>query len=174
MTLTNKGGTTVSYDVASAVAWLSVAPAAGSLQPGASRSVTISAERAGLPEGASEGTLTVSWDEGTVPVAVTASRETPPVIGAVSVVRSACGQNGRTVYVSAPIEDEAGIASASVAWSGLGTPGSGTLRASGGVWAGPVGPFAVGGTAQLVLTATDNRGNTAQRGAAISVEPCPQ
>ena len=114
----------------------------------------------------------MSWAKGTVSISVTASRETPPVIGAVSVLRSACGPNGRTVYVAAPIEDEAGVASASVAWTGLGSSGSGSLQASGGLWAGPVGPFAVAGTAELVLTATDNRGNTAQRTASISVATC--
>ena len=35
--------------------WLSVTPASGTLKPGQSRSVTVSAERAGLPEGAIQG-----------------------------------------------------------------------------------------------------------------------
>jgi hypothetical protein len=89
-------------------------------------------------------------------------------------VRSTCGQNGRTVYVAAPIDDEAGVASASVAWTGLGSSGTASLRASGGLWAAPVGTFAVGGSVQLVLAATDTRGNRAQRTASVSVAPCPQ
>jgi RNA polymerase sigma factor (sigma-70 family) len=174
LTVTNKGGTAVRYDVVIEDAWLSAAPASGSLKPGQSRSVTVSAARDLLPEGPSQGGLTVIWDKGTVAVPVAAARETPPAIGAVSVVRSACGQAGRTVYVAAPIDDESGIGSASVTWTGPSASGASDLKPSGGVWAGTIGPFAVGGTVQLVVVATDTRGNTAQRSASISVDPCPQ
>lgn len=171
LTLTNKGGSSVSYDVQSED-WLSARPATGTLKPGQSRSLTISAERAGLPEGSSSGELKVTWDEGKLPVAVTVSRETPPTIGSVSVARSDCGRLGRTVYVAAPIEDESGIASASVTWTGPSSSGTSALAASGGEWEGAVGPFRTGGTVQLELAATDTRGNTAQRSASISVDAC--
>jgi hypothetical protein len=135
--------------------------------------VTVSAERAGLPEGSSQGGLTVRWDEGTVAIAVTASRETPPTIGAVSVVRTACGQGGRTVYVSLPVQDEAGVASVSLAWSGPGRSGTTALSVAGGdVWAGPIGPFPAGGQVQLEVVATDTRGNEATRNSSIPVDPC--
>jgi len=175
LTLTNKGGTGVSYDVEVGDAWLSAAPVSGSLKPGQSRSVTVSAQRGGLPEGSSQGGLTVTWDDGTVAIAVTAARETPPTIGAVSVVRSACGQAGRTVYVSVPIQDEAGVASASLTWSGPGRSGTSVLSGVGGdLWAGSLGPFSAGGQVQLEVVAADTRGNQAQRTGSITIDPCPQ
>jgi RNA polymerase sigma factor (sigma-70 family) len=175
LTLTNKGGTAVSYDVAAVDAWLAAAPASGTLKPGQSRTVTVSAQRAGLPEGASQGALTVAWDEGTVAVAITAARETPPEIGSVSVVRSGCSPAGRTVYVSVPIRDESGVASASLAWNGPGRSGTSTLSAVGGdLWAGSLGPFPAGGQVHLEVVATDTRGNEARRSGSITVDPCPQ
>jgi hypothetical protein len=175
VTLTNKGGAAVSYDVTAADAWLVAAPSSGTLKPGQSRAVTVSAERAGLPEGPSQGALTVTWDDGTVTVAVTAARETPPAIGAVSVVRSACGAAGRTVYVSVPIQDESGVASASLTWSGPGRSGTSTLSGvAGDLRAGSLGPFAVGGQVQLEVVATDTHGNEARRSSSIAVDPCPQ
>ncbi|GAB3262452.1 sigma-70 family RNA polymerase sigma factor [Nocardioides dilutus] len=174
LTVSNTGGTTVSYAVEAGDSWLSASPAKGTLKPGQSRSVSVSAQRAGLPEGSSRGRLTVRWDDGTVPIAVTAARETPPTIGAVSVVRTDCGQGGRTVVIAVPVDDESGVASASVVWNGPTVSGTTALTASGGSWAGPIGPFAVGGTVQLTFVATDSRGNTARRNAAIEVDPCPQ
>jgi RNA polymerase sigma factor (sigma-70 family) len=175
VTLTNKGGTAVSYDVTAADGWLAAAPSSGTLKPGRSRAVTVSAERAGLPEGPSQGALTVTWDDGTVTVAVTAARETPPAIGAVSVVRSACGPAGRTVYVSVPIQDESGVASASLTWNGPGRSGTSTLSGvAGDLWAGSLGPFAAGGQVQLEVLATDTRGNEGRRSSSIAVDPCPQ
>ncbi|MBJ7359447.1 MAG: hypothetical protein JHD21_18970, partial [Nocardioides sp.] len=170
LTLTNPGGTTVTYSVVAEDSWLATSPASGSLKPGQSRSVTVSARRGGLPEGTSSGGLTVRWDEGTVPIAVSAAREVPPTIGAVSVVPSECDQ---PVDVVVPISDESGVASASVAWAGPSASGTTALTASGGQWSGSIGPFAVGGTVQLSFVATDTRGNTARRSASISVDPCP-
>jgi len=175
LTLTNMGGTAVSYDVSAADAWLAAAPASGTLKPGRSHAVTVSADRAGLPEGQSQGALTVTWDKGTAQIAVAAARETPPVVGAVSVVRSGCSPAGRTVYVSVPIRDESGVASASLAWSGPGRSGTSTLSGvAGDVWTGSLGPFPAGGQVQLEVVAIDTRGNEARRSSSITVDPCPQ
>jgi hypothetical protein len=93
----------------------------------------------------------------------------------VSVVRSACGQAGRTVYVSVPIQDQSGVASASLAWSGPGRSGTSALSGvAGDVWAGSLGPFAAGGQVQLEVVATDTRGNQGRRSGSITVDPCPQ
>jgi RNA polymerase sigma factor (sigma-70 family) len=174
LTVTNTGGQPVSFDVLAGDGWLSVAPATGTLKPGRSRSVTVSADRSALPEGTTQGAVTVGWEKGSVPIVVTASRETPPVIGQPTVLRTACGQNGRTVILAVTVTDEAAVASASVSWSGGGSQGSTTLSGSGDRWAGTIGAFSSGGPVQLQLVATDARGNQARRAASISVDPCPQ
>jgi RNA polymerase sigma factor (sigma-70 family) len=174
LTLSNEGGSPVSYDVTSGASWLSTAPASGTLEPGQSRKVTVSAVRDGLPEGSSQGVLTVTWDKGSVPIAVTASRETPPAIGQPAVLRTACGQNGRTVILAVTITDEAGVASAAVAWVGPGSSGNSPLTGSGDRWAATIGAFTAGGIVQLTLVATDTRGNQGRRAASIAVDPCPQ
>ena len=136
--------------------------------------MTVSADRAGLPEGESQGEVTVSWAKGTVPISVTASRETPPVIGAVSILRPVCGANGLNLVITVPIDDESGVESAVVAWSGPGSSGSTALTSSGNAWVASIGPFArTGGQVQVDVTATDTRGNQARRGSTLTAAPCP-
>ena len=175
LTVTNKGGSPLSFDVEPGVGWLSVSPSSGALKPGSTRQITVSADRGALPEGASPGTVTVSWDRGSVSIAVSATRETPPTIGSFTVVRSACGQSGRTVYLSVPIQDEAGVASASLTWVGPGSSGSSNLTAlADDAWAASIGPFPAGGPVQLEVVATDTRGNQGTRSGSITIDPCPQ
>ena len=174
LTLRNPGGRAVTFRITAADGWLSAIPASGTLAPGASREVTVAAQRAGLPEGASASGLAVRWDRGTTSIGVTASRAEPPVIGAPSVLRSTCGAGGRTVVLTVPVSDESGVDSASVHWVGPAQSGTTALGASGSGYAGAIGPFTVGGTVQLTVTATDSLGNTAKRSASISVDPCPQ
>jgi RNA polymerase sigma factor (sigma-70 family) len=169
ITLTNSGGSPVAFTVSAAQGWLSVSPSSGTLKPGQSRPVTVGAERAGLPEGTTSGQVTVGWDKGTVPVAVTASRNSGPVIGALNPLQADCDA---PVTLTVPISDESGIASASVAWTGSST-GSKALTRRGAVYYANIGTIAVG-TIQLTVTGTDTLGNESRRTASFVVNPCPQ
>ncbi len=159
----------MSFTVSAQQAWVSASPSSGTLQPGRSRRVTVGAERGGLPEGTSSGRVTVGWAEGTVPVAVTASRNAVPVIGALSPLQADCDA---PVTLTVPISDESGIASASVAWSGP-SSGSRALTRRGAVYFASLGTVGVG-TLQLTVTATDGLGNVARRTGSFVVDPCPQ
>lgn len=174
VTVTNRGGTTLSWTVDAENPWLAVTPASGTLAPGQSRALSVTARRSGLPEGSSSGAIRVRWADGATPVSVTVAHEVPPVVGAPSVVRTSCGQGGRSVVVGVPVEDESGVDGVSLAWTGPTSSGTASLRGSGGLWAGAIGPFPVGGTVTLAVRATDGRGNTAQRSGSIQVDPCPQ
>lgn len=174
VTVTNRGGRTLSWTVDTDSQWLSVSPSSGDLAPGQSRTVNVSARRGELPEGASSGSFTVRWGGGSVPVAVSAARETPPVIGGAAVLGTTCGQGGRIVQVGVPVSDESGVASASMSWTGPTSSGTSALNGSGGQWTAAIGPFPVGGTVRLVVRATDSRDNASQRSPSIQVDPCPQ
>lgn len=168
-TLRNTGGSPVDFTVSPAQEWLSAVPASGTLKPGQSRQVTVGAERAGLPEGTSAGSVAVRWEKGTVPVAATASRNVGPVIGALSPLQADCDA---PVTLTVPISDESGLASTTVAWSGP-SNGSKALTIRGAVYFANIGNVGTG-TLQLTVTATDTLGNVSRRSAPFVVNPCPQ
>lgn len=169
ITVRNTGGTAVDFTAAPQQGWLSVAPSSGTLAPGKSRQLTVSAERTGLPEGTSTGQISVDWSGGTAPVTVTASRNAGPVIGTINPNQADCDS---PVTVTVPISDESGIASASVAWSGS-SSGTRALTRRGASYFTNIGTINVG-TIQLTVTATDTLGNVSRRTGSFVVNPCPQ
>jgi RNA polymerase sigma factor (sigma-70 family) len=169
VTLRNTGGSPLDFTVSPDDGWLSVRPSSGTLKPGASREITVSADRAGLAEGSTAGSVSVRWDGRTTQVAVSASRNVGPVIGALSPLQADCDA---PVTLTVPISDESGIASATVAWSGPST-GSKALTLRGSVYFASIGTVAPG-TLQLTVTATDTLGNVARRSGSFVVNPCPQ
>jgi hypothetical protein len=102
-------------------------------------------------------------------VAVSASRNAGPVIGALSPLQADCDA---PVTLTVPVSDESGVASATVAWSGPST-GSKALTLRGSVYFASLGTVAPG-TLQLTVTATDTLGNVARRSGSFVVDPCPQ
>ena len=173
--LTNTGDQIRTFQVSTSTPWLAVSPASGPLSPGGSEDVQVTADRSRLPEGASKGSLRVTWDGGSAPVTVRLTQEKPPTVGRPSLGESACGAAGRTVKVSARASDDSGLDSVVLRWTGPSGPGKATMAPSGSAWSGDMGPFAVGGKVTLSVTATDQRGNTTT-GPSVStnVDPCPQ
>ncbi len=173
--LTNGGDKPVDYSIATSAKWLSVAPGAGRLTGGQTVDVRVSADRSRRPEGLSNGSLTVSWSGGQVPVAVRLSKEQPPTVGGPSVVRTACGQGGRTVIVTTTASDDTAVDQVELAWSGPAGSGRADMSPSGQGWSVTIGPFSVGGTLTLQATAKDERDNAATGPSTkTTVDPCPQ
>jgi RNA polymerase sigma factor (sigma-70 family) len=173
--LTNTGDQTRTYQVSTSKPWLTVSPVGGSLAPGGSEEVHVTAARSRLPEGAATGSLTVTWDGGRASVTVRLTREKPPTVGRTALGTSACGRAGRTVKVSAPVSDDSGLDSVVLRWTGPSGPGKATMSPTDSAWSGDMGPFAVGGKVTLSVTATDKRGNsTTGPSTSTNVDPCPQ
>jgi RNA polymerase sigma factor (sigma-70 family) len=172
LTVRNTGGTAVRYVVDVEDGWLSATPTTGTLEPGQARSVKVTADRVGLPEGSSGGRLSVTWEKGAIRVPVAVSRNAGPRIGVPRTSQVDCDS---PVFVTVPVSDESGVASAALAWDGpSGTDGSTAMTRRVDAWVGRFGPFGVGGTFRLTVTATDTLGNRATRTASVDVDPCPQ
>ncbi len=173
--LTNTGDQSRTYRVSTSTRWLSAAPASGALSPGGSADVQVRADRSRLREGTATGTLTVSWDGGSVPVRVRLVQESAPRVGPPTFGASTCGPSGRTVTVTATASDDSGLDSVVLRWSGPTGSGRAPMSASGSGWSGLMGPFAEGGPVTARVTATDDRGNaTTGPATTATVDPCPQ
>jgi RNA polymerase sigma factor (sigma-70 family) len=170
ITLTNTGGLPVDYRLTSSAAWLSASPSTGRVEAGASSRLAVRADRGDVREGASAGTIGISWATGSAQVKVSLVEERNPKVGQPSAVASrTCTSNPVQVSVS----DESGLSSVVLRWSGAGS-GSKTMR-PGSVWTADMGQFANGGSVTMRVTATDKRGNTATGPSrTINVDPCPQ
>ena len=173
--LTNTGDQSVDYRVTTSTPWLAVAPSGGELAGNRSADIRVTADRSALSEGKAAGTVTISWDRGSVPVAVRISAGQPPTVGRPSIGRTVCGQGGRSVVVSTTASDDSGVDKVVMKWTGPSGSGSSTMSPSGSGWSATIGPFPVGGAVSLQATATDQRGNSATGPLTrTSVDPCPQ
>ncbi|MEO6472220.1 MAG: sigma-70 family RNA polymerase sigma factor [Aeromicrobium sp.] len=171
VTLTNPGGLTVGYQVASGSDWLSASPAGGSIDPGKSARVDISAARSKVGEGKSTSNIVVTWKGGRATVKVSLEEERAPIVG-----RPSAGPNPScNVPVSVSVSDESGLNSVILRWTGPSGSGSKAMSHSGSRWAAQMGPISVGGSVTIRVTATDVRGNSATGPSrTFAVDPCPQ
>lgn len=158
--LTNTGDASRGYRVSTSTPWLTFSPVSGSIGPGASETVVVTAQRSELAEGSATGGITISWDGSTAPVTVRLTQGSPPSVGPPRVGASACGSTGRTVKVSVAASDASGLDSVILKWTGSVGSGSSTMSGSGSSWSGVMGPFQGGGQVSLSVTATDARGNS--------------
>jgi RNA polymerase sigma factor (sigma-70 family) len=173
--LTNTGDTAVTFRVGTSVPWLSLSTAGGTIPGSGSATVVVSAQRSNLAEGKSSGAISIVWDGGSAPVTVRVTQERPPIVGRPIVGGSTCGSGGRNVKVSATASDASGLEAAVLRWSGPSGSGSATMSGSGSSWSSVMGPFPVGGTVTLRVTATDRDGNaTTGPTTTATVDPCPQ
>lgn len=168
-TLRNTGGTAVAFTLDPDRSWIRVAPAGGTVEPGATRTVTVSAARSGLREGVSTGAIGIGWDGGSAAVRVSVRQENDPVVGRPRIPTSpSC-----SVPVSVQVTDESRITSVTLSWSGPGGTGSTAMTTSGGAWNATAGQFTSAGNVTFAITARDSRGNTATTTRTVFVNPCP-
>jgi len=172
--LTNVGDLAVIYQVSSRTRWLNVAQIGGALSGGSGRDVTIAADRSEVPEGRSRGRVMVTWDGGSATVTVSLDEERGPVVGTPNVLRTTCTTSGRMVIVIASATDESRLSSVKLSWTGPSGSGSATMSFSNSHWVAQMGPFPIGGSVTMRVTATDSRGNTTKGPSnTVNVDPCP-
>jgi hypothetical protein len=167
--LANTGDLPVTFQVASRTSWLSVGSIGGGLAGGTRGEISVRADRSKVAEGRAAGRVVVTWDGGTIDLAVRLVEERNPEVGAPAVpAGSSCD-----VVVTVRATDESGVASVRLSWSG---PASGQQRMvrSGASWTTTV-HITLGGAYALRATATDTRGNSATGATTVTqINPCPQ
>jgi hypothetical protein len=172
LTLRNGGGQALSWTASAAVPWLRVSPARGRLDGGQRRRVTLSADRAGLPEGTADGTVELGWDGPARRVVVSLDVERPPEIGGLAATPSQIGTTGcpqDTALVQATVQDESSLASVTLEWGGTQVP----MTEHTGVWSARLGPVDEPGTVAWQVVAADARGNeVAANGPPVTVVAC--
>ena len=172
LSLRNGGDEALSWTAAATVPWLRVSPASGRLDGGEQVSVTVTADRATLPEGTADGTVELAWDGPARRVAVSLGVEHPPRIDGLSASPSQIGVKGcspDTALVQATVQDESPLASVVLEWGGTKMP----MTERAGAWYARLGPVDKPGTVAWRVVATDARGNSAQAsGPPVTVVPC--
>jgi hypothetical protein len=116
VTIANDGTAALSWSLTSDRAWLGAAPATGTLAPGASQVVTVSASRAGLAAGTHAGAVTVTSNGGSAVVNATMQVTAPPP---------------QSVALAGQVVDQftgAGVAGITVRFQGIAATTDGTGR----------------------------------------------
>lgn len=166
LSVTNDGGSPLRWSAAVSPGIFGVAPAGGTVAPGASVQVTVRIDRASAAEGTAAGTLSITSDGGNGGVDVSAVVLRPPEVRARADVdrlaRTACTASGRTVAsVTAEVTDESPLRSVVLRWRDTGgAQRSAELGGSGTTYQGRLGPFAGEGTVTWWVEATDAAGAT--------------
>ncbi len=188
VTISNEGGTAADWVAAPGAAWLGVTPGGGSLAPGASVAMTLTADRAAAPEGNGVAVGVPVSVAGTIvgTITVTADVARPPVITELETVDERlavrdCGVD--STGVTADVVDESGFERVNdidpVVLEVTG-PGGDVVRVpmtffGAATWTATLGPFATPGTATWIIIATDPHGNEARTPPqSIVVDPCPR
>ncbi|MET3963646.1 RNA polymerase sigma factor (sigma-70 family) [Marmoricola sp. OAE513] len=171
--LTNTGGSPVAFTVAPDSGWLSAVPGSGTLQPGASTTLSIRANRNRVEEGRSTGRVRIRWEDGSATVAVSLNEQNAPQVGAPTASQApSCEQ--QTVQVRATVTDQSRLTSVRLTWSGPNGADTATMTRSGSRWVASMGPFTFGGPVTFRVVATDRFGNTTTGPAStIEATPCP-
>jgi RNA polymerase sigma factor (sigma-70 family) len=172
LTLRNGGDRALSWTARATVPWLRVSPAGGGLDGGGQARVTVTADRAALPEGTAGGAVELAWDGPARRVAVSMDVEHPPEITGLSASPSQIGVRGcspDTATVRATVRDESPLASVVLEWGGTRVP----MTDRAGTWFGGLGPVDKPGTVAWQVVATDARGNSATApGPPVTVVAC--
>lgn len=155
--LSNTGDETVTFEITSVPAWLTVSPGSLSIPGDLATSLRVTADRSKVAEGATSGDVVIAWSGRTSVVTVSLVQENNPVVGRPSAV----GEAFCSFPVSADVSDESRLTSVVLSWSGAYT-GTATMQRNGSSWVTPELTFDNDATGNVVfrVTATDSRGNT--------------
>lgn len=169
ITLSNTGKRMLAWQVTPTDAWMTVSPSAGVLPGGQARQLTVTADRAELPEGDGRTELRFEStdDQGRGEVAVALREERPPTISNPRAVSARIGGYGcpTSTEIRATITDES--PPLHVVLIGPGSR-SQVMKADGNSYTGRLGS---GSHANIVwrIVATDSRNNTATSPAHVIV-----
>jgi RNA polymerase sigma factor (sigma-70 family) len=172
LTLRNGGGQPLSWTATPSAPWLRASPASGRLDGGDRARVTLTADRAGLPEGTADGTVELAWDGPGRRVEVSMDVEHAPQVGKLSASPGQVGVTGcpsDTARVQATVEDESPLASVVLEWGGTQVP----MTERSGAWFATLGPVDEPATVPWRVVAADVRGNSAAAsGPPVTVVAC--
>jgi hypothetical protein len=169
----NGGDEALSWAADLSAPWLRVSLSAGRLGGGELVRLTLSATRDGLPEGAADARVELTWGGPARSVAVALRVEHPPEISDLTAAPpqisvAPCAQ-ATTTLAGATVADESTLSSVTLRWGGQSVP----MTQRSGRWFARLGPVASAGTVSWQVVATDARGNTASApGPPVSVLPC--
>lgn len=175
--LTNPGGAATDWTLASSSGALAVSAGSGEIPGGESVTIEISLNRDEVGEGEISETLTVSWPDGQIQIAVVGIHEDNPVIhnpqaspGSVEV--EGCDVTRTTV--SARVRDTSPLESVVVRWSPNGSEQrESEMEAVGNdIFEAAIGPFTATGTAEVRIVAFDELGNAGGATIPITVTGC--
>lgn len=181
VSLSNLGTQPTSWTVSGADQTFAVSPQSGQLGPGETASVTLTMLRTSLPEGSYGSVFTFVGDHNSASVDLSGRIEINPTFlrptARPSVVRvpsaPACGAAVSTISVI--VFDDSPVDSVVVAWGPTGGTAIATMmtHAGNGAYTATIGPFYVQGDMSPVITATDDRGNSASTSASLIALLCP-
>ncbi len=170
--LSNAGDEPVAFEITSAPAWLTASPGSFSLGRGLATSLTVTADRSKVTEGATSGDVVIEWSGQTSTVKVSLVQENDPVVGRPSAADPTCAKPTVKAFVS--VRDESVLTSVRLLWSGPNGSGQADMSRSGSQWSAAMGPFTTGGPIIFRVVATDSRGNTATSSSgSANATPCP-
>lgn len=178
--LTNTGGRSGEWTLISSSDAIVVSAGSGEIGGGETVTIELDVNRDAIEEGEISETLTITWSEGEIPVAIAGTNEANPIVhnpqaspSSVEVESPECTDNLSTI--SARIRDASPIESVVVRWSPDGGAEQETPMDSVGndMFEAVVGPFTSVHTATLRIVAFDDRGNAGGATTQVTVADCP-
>jgi hypothetical protein len=174
LTVRNGGDEPLSWAADPSTDWLRVRPATGRLDGGDQARLTLSATRAGRPEGDADARVELSWGGPVRSVAVALRVEHLPDISDVSaspgqIFAAPCSAD-TTALVEASVTDESPLSSVALRWGDREVP----MTRRSGSWSASLGPVDSPALVPWQVVASDARGNTAMApGLPVRVLACP-
>ncbi len=179
--LTNTGGRPGSWSLATSSDAIAVSATEGEVGPGDTISIDLTLDRNLIEEGDISETITVTWSEGQISIAVVGANEGNPILHnpqasppSVEVSGdSACSNLQSTISVR--VRDASPLESVVVRWSPDGSSEQETAMSPVGndMFEGVVGPFTSVHTATVRIVAIDEHGNAGGATTQVAVVACP-
>lgn len=178
--ITNPGGQPVAFEVSTGAEAIALKSGGGELAPGETIDFQVSLDRDEIGEGEISETITLSWPDGEIEIAVVGAHEDNPIIHNPQASPSTVQTNGdgtctpTTSVVTARIRDSSEF-TAIVRWSPDGTTTRETAMTDTGndIYSAEIGPFNAPPSAQPKIVATDVHGNAGGASVPLTVESCP-
>lgn len=175
--IVNGGGNAASWTLASSSDALAVSAGSGEIAGGETVTIELVLDRSTIEEGDLEETLTLSWPDGDLEIAVVATHEDNPIIhnpqaSPTTVEVEGCDVTSTTV--TARVRDTSPLESVVARWSpdGSGQRETAMEPVGNDMFEGVIGPFTATGTFDVRIVAFDERGNAGGASTAVSVTDC--
>lgn len=157
---------------------VTVEPSSGTIEPGATTTVSVSVDRSLIPEGEFEASLTLSWADGEASAGVVAAFQDNPIIhnpqvSPATVQVGGCSPNQTTI--SARVRDSSELERVIARWSADGSTIRETAMNPVGndVFQGVIGPYDRVGSDNVKVVAFDELGNAGGASVNLTMAACP-